>query len=104
MENKEQDQLRNSPVLVIGVACLLAIVMMFVSIFTYVRSDTRKTIEQIQTNNNHLKQDTSSEPVSGKTTPESVAATEKAITKDIQSHDDDVDFNPDELTDAALGL
>jgi ABC-type bacteriocin/lantibiotic exporter with double-glycine peptidase domain len=104
VENKGQDQLRNNPVFVIGIACLLALIMIAVSVITYLRSDTRKTIEQIQTNNSHLKQDSSSLQKSGETTPQSITTTEKNITKDIQAHDDDTDFSPDELTDSALGL
>ena len=105
MENKpEAPLLRNNPVFVIFIACLVAGLMMAISIFGYLKSDTRKTIEQIQANNNNLKKDIATLPKNGDITIDYVTTTEKNISKDIQSHNDDTDFNPDELTDSALGL
>jgi hypothetical protein len=104
MENKpDHSMLRNNPVFVICIACLIAGLMMSISIIGYVRSDTRKTIEQIQANNT-LKQDIATLPKNGEVTTDYVNTTEKNISKDIQSHVDDTDFSPDELTDSSLGL
>lgn len=103
--NSDKLLLRNNPIFVIFIACLLAIIMILISVFSYARSDTRKTIEQIQANN-HLtqQQDVTSLTKDGQVNAKSVDAVEKSITKDIQSHDDEADFSPDELTDSALGL
>ena len=102
--NQDQTLLRNNPVFVIFIACMLASAMMFVSIFSYVKSDTRKTIEQIQTNNTTLRQDSSATSLTGELTPILILNNKRNISTDIESHDEDVDFNSDELTDSALGL
>ena len=105
MENSnDKTLLRNNPIFVIGIACLIAGAMTAISVLSYARSDTRKTIEQIQTNNHLIRQDQSTLPNDGEVSSKSLNATEKIITKDIQSHSDEVDFSPDELTDSALGL
>jgi len=102
--NNDKSLLRNNPIFVIGIACLLAIIMTFVSVLSYARSDTRKTIEQIQTNNHLLQQDQLPQLKDGEVSTKSLDATEKSITNDIQAHSDETDFSPDVLTDSALGL
>lgn len=103
--NPDKALLRNNPIFVIFIACLLAAVMILISVFSYARSDTRKTIEQIQANNHLIQQqDSTTLTKNGDVNAESVNEIEKSITKDIQSHDDEADFSPDELTDSALGL
>ena len=102
--NQDHSLLRNNPIFVICIACALAAIMMSVSILSYIRSDTRKTIEQIQANNNTLRQDPSVITLTGDLTPTLITSTKKSIVKDIESHDEDTDFSPDELTDSALGL
>ena len=94
-----------SGALLVDMEGLLAGVMILISVFSYARSDTRKTIEQIQANNHLIQQqDSTTLTKNGDVNAESVNEIEKSITKDIQSHDDEADFSPDELTDSALGL
>lgn len=103
--DQEQSKLLNNPVFVISIASVIALLMMSVSIISYVKSDTRKTIEQIQTNNN-LSKETPAVliPKGSDANTNLVTNIEKSISKDIQSHNDETDFSPDELTDSALGL
>jgi hypothetical protein len=103
--NSEKLLLRNNPFFVIGIASLLAIGMFTVSFLAYYHSDTRKILEQIQANN------LSAPPLSEADTLRSdelnatyIDELEKSIKEAIDSHPDDVEFSPDELTDSALGL
>jgi hypothetical protein len=104
MDNdQEQPQLRNNPVFVISIAVVLALVMIAISVFSYIGSDTRKTIEQIQLNN---KSKSAQEiiPKGSEANIDLLTTIEKRITDDVQSHSDETDFSPNELTDSALGL
>ncbi|MCA9347522.1 hypothetical protein KC930_03010 [Candidatus Saccharibacteria bacterium] len=103
MDNEEQKLLRNNPVFIISISIVIAGIMTAVSVLLYLRSDTRKTIEQIRQNN---QTSISNEDIlpSGKITSESLTAVEKNISEKIHAYDDDADFSPDSLTDAALGL
>jgi cytoskeletal protein RodZ len=106
MENSDDKTLlRNNPFFVISIASLVAIIMFAISFLSYYNSETRKTIEQIQANNLNSEVDQQNDDV----TPASLDADyidslEKSITDKVLSQDDDADFNPEELTDSALGL
>lgn len=100
----EHAQLRNNPIFVISIVSALALLMIAVSVFSYIRSDTRKTIEQIQANNIHSKESPPIIPEGSTASTDLVTGIEKSIAKDIQSYNDETDFSPDELTDSALGL
>lgn len=102
--DQEQKQLRNNPVFVISIACGVALFMIFVSVFSYIKSDTRKTIEQIQTNNSHSKETPAIIPIGSEASTDLMNTVEKNVSNNIQSHSDETDFSPDELTDSALGL
>lgn len=103
--NDDKALLRNNPLFVIGLASLAAIAMFTISFLSYYNSDTKKTIEQIQTNSQR-----NASEAQGDTTlpadlsPEYLTTLEGKIEDSISTHSDDTEFSPDELTDSALGL
>lgn len=103
--NEEKNLLRNNPLFVIGIASLLAIAMFTVSFLLYYRSDTRRTIEQIQENNlNILYDESSSDALPPELNDVYLDTLEERIKRQITDHSDDTEFSSDELTDSALGL
>lgn len=103
--NEEKTLLRNNPLFVIGIASLLAIAMFSVSFIIYYRSDTKKTIEQIQENNlQSASDDSSSDALPAELNDVYLDSLETQIKEQIAEHPDDTEFSADELTDSALGL
>lgn len=96
--------LRNNPFFVITVAVLVAIIMILLSTYMYLRSDTRQIVEQIQVNNSELIKSETDNSIIGEFSPEMIDAIESNIRDDITSLNTDADYNPDELTDSSLGL
>ena len=103
MENNEDKLLRNNPFFIISLCCLAAMTMTTASILAYMRSDTRKTIEQIQ-QNNRTTTSVQQASVTGPVTSTTLSTMQKDITDKINTMDNDTDFDPDKLTDSALGL
>jgi uncharacterized protein YpmS len=102
--NSDKAILRNNPLFIITLACLIAIGMFLVSFITYYHSDTKKTIEQLQANNQQLANDEKTSPVLNDLDQKSIEKLRQNLTEQIQAHNDDVEFSSDELTDSALGL
>jgi hypothetical protein len=99
----DRSRLLNNPFFVIGAACLLGLVMTFIGLMLYYNSDTRRTVEQIQQNNEQLADSpliNNSEEIS----ETYINKVETDITNLIKRHPDDTELNPSELTDSALGL
>lgn len=95
--------LRNNPFFVISIALIVALLMSTASLVSYYRSETRKTVEQIQKNNIDgalLVEESVPEELS----PEYVDRVEKNIEDSVSGMSSEVDYNADELTDSALGL
>lgn len=105
MENKDDRiLLRNNPVFVIGIACLLAILMFSGSLLAYLHSDTKKTIEQIQANNLRSIETPKELSLSAELNDAYLDQLETNIQTQISSHSDETDYSSAELTDSALGL
>ncbi len=97
----EAKQLRNNPVFIIVLACLVGIVLSSISFVLYYRSDTRKVVEQIQRNNIEF----SSQVADGsELSVESLNKTESSIIDAVGAHKDDQEFPAAELSDSELGL
>jgi len=103
--SEDRTLLRNNPLFVIFIASLLALAMFAFSFTLYYRSDTKKTIEQIQANNLLDNSQTSTESqLPSELNSDYLDSLERSITELVNSHSDESEFNPDELTDSALGL
>lgn len=103
MEHNESDrnQLRNNPVFVIGISCVVAFVVFFASFLSYYYSDTKRTIEELQATTLELRDSTSMADIES---PDDIDAIEKSIKATIDTQNDETDFSAAELTDSALGL
>jgi uncharacterized FlaG/YvyC family protein len=106
MNETDKPQLRNNPVFVIGVACLLALTIFGVSFTTYYNSETRRTIGQIQKNNELLvkKESKVLSPTNKELNDQTIKEIQNSITSTIDAQSDESDFSVDALTDSALGL
>ena len=104
MEHPNPKQLRNNPVFVTSLACVVAIVMFLISFTTYYRSDTRRTIAKIQQNN--LASSKSKPNVYRQTdlSKQGLDGLRQDIADKVFAHSDDNEFSADNLTDSALGL
>lgn len=103
--NDDRALLRNNPLFAIGISCLLAGLMFAAGLFSYYRSDTKNTIEQIQKNNSlsSTGEQTDATMIT-ELSAEYLDQLETKIGKQISSHDDEAEFSSSELTDSALGL
>ena len=103
--NEDRTLLRNNPLFVIFIASLIAIAMFTFSFLLYYRSDTKKTIEQIQANNILDKSQVRNESqLPDDLNSDYLDSLESSITDLVTAHSDDSEFSPNELTDSALGL
>lgn len=101
----EKRELRNNPLFVISIALFTALLMSAISVLMYYNSETRMIVEQIQQNNSEIGESTTlPEALSGELNQAYVDSLEAKIRSDIAGLDPNVDYNPDELTDAALGF
>ena len=99
---KETEQGAN-PVMAIGIAILISLILSAISLTIFLRSDTRKNLELIQRPTNQATVDPSIDETSPLKAGD-LDGIEQAILRDLEPLRTDVDFNPNELTDAALGL
>jgi hypothetical protein len=103
--NDHKPQLRSNPIFVISISIVVALLMLTISFLKYYNSDTRRTVEQIQLNNQKLiKDEKTHSVVVGQLDKQSIEALGKDITTKILSHSTESDYSVDDLTDSALGL
>jgi hypothetical protein len=103
--NPHKPELRSNPVFVITIALIVALGMFTISFLMYYNSETRRTVEQIQVNNqNIIKEEKSHTITVGQLDKQSIETLGKDITTKVLSHSADTDYSPADLTDSALGL
>lgn len=94
-----------NPVAAIAIAIVISMILAGIGLVSFLRSDTKKNIALIQQSSNQ--QATDGSVVIDETSPlteSDLSQIHSAIEKDIDALRNDVDFNANELTDAALGL
>lgn len=101
---KEKGLLRNNPIFIITIACLVAAAMSTVGFLAYYHSETRRTVEQIQINNQQEEIASELVPAGNELDGAYVDTLEDGISKAVQKHGDESEFSASELTDSALGL
>lgn len=104
MDVNEKRLLRNNPLFVITIACLLALLMSAISFYLYYNSETRRTVELIQQNNQQLNLDEVSDKLPEKLSKEYLDQVEKDVINEVTSHSTDFEFNPEDLSNSSLGL
>jgi len=100
----EKELLRNNPVFIITIACLIAVVMSVIGFLAYYNSDTRRMVEQLQINNQQEVVESTLAPATGDLNSAYINSLEDGITQAVEKHDDDTEFSSSEITDSALGL
>jgi capsular polysaccharide biosynthesis protein len=104
MEDTPKLSLRNNPVFIIAISCLIALLMTAISFWLYYRSDTRQIVEQVQANSRQLEQQVVDDAQVGVLDSDNVDSVEQSIINTIEDLNDETDFSAAELTDSALGL
>ena len=104
MESQPENRIQNNPVFVIAVACLLALIMSSISFVLYYRSDTRKTVEQLQKNSLEKESQANSSAAPTEISVDYIDEVEEKAGDLIDTHNNETDFSAAELTDSALGL
>ena len=94
----------NNPVIAIAVAILLALILSGLSLVSYLRSDTRKTVQLIQKPSSDSSDTISSIDTTSPLKASDLDTIQTDALKDLDSVSDTTDFSPNDLTDAALGL
>jgi lipopolysaccharide export LptBFGC system permease protein LptF len=103
VDTQSTNALRNNPVFIIAIVLAIASVMSGASLLAYYRSDTRKTVDQIQRNNT-LKVQKETVAVQAELGSIYIDTLESSITASVGGLSAEVDYNASELTDGALGL
>ncbi len=104
-DDTDSRQLRNNPFFIIIVAIFIALTMVVVNLIFYYHSSTRQIVDGIQENKRDIQTNlTLDRSKTGPLTASELQSASAAIQSKLTSLDDDKDYNPDQLTDSALGL
>ena len=95
-----------NPILAIGLAILIAVIMSTACMLAYWHSDARRTVELIQNpvTSDSSVGDASALDTTSPVTTSDLDAVKEAISKDVIGLNPNYDFGANQLTDAALGL
>lgn len=93
-----------NPVLAIAIAIFVSAILAGIGLISFLRSDTKKNLNLIDKTNNSSSSSELNLDDSSPLTRAELYQIESTIQKELEPLRNDVDFNANELTDAALGL